>query len=190
MKYAFIPALALILQGCNQGPYPTEQWLQGSWVPIEDGCESDVGIFFYDKGVVQTFDTDGIWNLNKDKLNITTTKVTNEDGTERNSNKQTVIELSDVSSHSFTGTYEDASVIRFKRCQTAEEMTKKNVVQKIIWEWSGGYTNSAFIQCEKITDNLKDYLNTGWKIVSTAPYERYVNGGTCQGRDIVLEREE
>lgn len=196
MKYAIIPALALILQGCNQlSITPTEEWLQGSWVPLSESCESDGGIFFYPKGVTGTFNSEGIWTITGSTLTITNTVMYDDNMEEIPDNTKSTMKFTEANSHTFTLKYDNGSELKFKRCQTADELSIKNVTQKLIWDWTGGFSNNGrgweiSKQCRELTDDLETYLNSGWKIKSTSPFERYVTNGSCQGRDIVLEREE
>lgn len=69
--------------------------------------------------------------------------------------------------------------------------------QKIIWEWTGGLTYNTRIygyvvstpqQCRAMSESLQSYTQKGWKIISSTPNTRLVqNGGSCEGRDIVIE---
>ncbi len=70
---------------------------------------------------------------------------------------------------------------------------------KVVWEWTQGYTytnnywtnNSAQVAqaCGYANTLVANEEENGWKITSSNPADKNVDGGTCKGRDIMLERE-
>ena len=70
---------------------------------------------------------------------------------------------------------------------------------KLIWESTSGYTytnygyynNSAEVSqaCTNANTYVAGEEANGWKIASSNPADKNVTGGTCKGRDIMLERE-
>jgi hypothetical protein len=75
---------------------------------------------------------------------------------------------------------------------------------KLMWEWTSGYTFSRQQYGFYVTDNSAEVARAcgmqqstnvtyeesrGWKIVSSNPADKNVQGGSCKGRDIMLERE-
>lgn len=69
--------------------------------------------------------------------------------------------------------------------------------QKIIWEWTGGYIRNLQRagnlategHCKELSESLKEHTGSGWRILSSTPNTRLVEtGGSCEGRDIILER--
>lgn len=75
---------------------------------------------------------------------------------------------------------------------------------KLMWEWTSGYTFSRQYVWGFLTDNSAQVSQAcglqqpttvayeesrGWKIASSNPADKNVEGGTCKGRDIMLERE-
>ncbi len=71
---------------------------------------------------------------------------------------------------------------------------------KLMWEWTQGYTytnwgwggnNSAAVSqaCSSQGASIYAEEERGWKIISSNPADKNVQGGTCKGRDIMLERE-
>ena len=188
---AIIPALALLLQGCIPTTPPTTEWLEGSWVPEGTECASDGGIVFLD-GKFESFNSDGTWQLNGNALNLTVV-------TEYDENQNPITPKEDkvtwtiesFDQNTYTATIKDLEV-KWNRCQKGDELVKPTQ-QKIVWEWTQGYSmqQGAFVmtdKCKAMSQNIQQYLDDGWKIISTVPFERYVTGGTCQGRDVVLEK--
>jgi hypothetical protein len=80
--------------------------------------------------------------------------------------------------------------------QPVTDFFSNPVEQKIIWEWTGGYNFDQRTWgwghtprlCKEMSDSLGDYSQAGWRIISSAPNVRNVQTGTCQGRDIVIEK--
>jgi len=70
---------------------------------------------------------------------------------------------------------------------------------KLVWESTSGYTytnygyynNSAEVSqaCTIANTDVASEEANGWKIASSNPADKNVTGGTCKGRDIMLERE-
>lgn len=73
---------------------------------------------------------------------------------------------------------------------------------KLVWEWTSGYTytnfggfwggnNSAEVSqaCRNESASVSLEESNGWKIVSSNPADKNVQGGSCKGRDIMIERE-
>ena len=75
---------------------------------------------------------------------------------------------------------------------------------KLMWEWTSGYNYSREYVWGYWTDNSAQVSQAcglqqattvayeesrGWKIISSNPADKNVQGGRCKGRDIMLERE-
>lgn len=65
---------------------------------------------------------------------------------------------------------------------------------KVAWEYAYGFRHESYNsdsvnrQCSEISSNIDYDIKMGWKITSSSPVERAVNGGTCFGREIVFRR--
>lgn len=210
-----ISTFALMLQGCAK--HPTDDWLVGGWTPVEESCDSDAGFVFERTGQVRSWGMEGTWAIKSDDLHVTITGEYGDDYVLKPTKKDLTLRITKFDTNSFE-TVRDGVTTKWKRCSFDLDQTPPPMEgqpspvpsptptetptsgswfgpseQKIIWEWTGGFNwqYNAYVirsQCEKQSEKLDNYTSNGWKIVSSTPSTRNVNYGSCQGRDVVIER--
>ncbi len=188
--------------GCSKGP--EKEWLAGAWVPLNESCDSHSGYKFDLTGQFSSWDHEGIWDLTGDNIEISITGKMDHDKAETvNVDQKKKLQLKLFKDNYFE-IYNEGYPEKWKRCQFAEIFNEGQALggvvsqkyqQMIIWEFTGGfYTEPRYLldyissQCQKRSANLNAYLNDGWRIVSSSPSKVAINGGQCDGRDIIIER--
>jgi len=215
MRYRLALLLTLVaVSGCREAP--KKEWLAGSWVPISESCASDAGFEFDLSGQYRSFSQDGIWDIKRDTIELQVTGITDGEGGRIPFDDKSEWKVTIFKDNYFESEIE-GDTWKWKRCEfgkealnTADQTNNKQYRQKIIWENTGGgtfekiqkidergmvYTADSTEplvrgQCQKMGENLSAYLDAGWRIVSATPSNRAVQGGQCQGRDVVIERGE
>lgn len=161
----FLPILMLSLQGCTKSP--SDDWLVGGWMPLEESCNGGGGYFFEATGLWKTEDQEGTWTLDGSILTINVTGSVDESLEEWKPSKDVYTHnITELGKNSFsTSASGKIPAIKWKRCtfdsnqasaSPEERSSPPDVMpqpktaalsgswfgpseQKIIWEWTGGY---------------------------------------------------
>ena len=207
-----VPALAMLLGSCGQ--QATNEWMTGNWVIAPDGCDSHGAMRFDKTGAFAGDGLEGFWKLDGKKLTITSTGI-GEVGAEKD---VSVYDITDIKEYSFAAKGPgSASESSWSKCfpmpdtPEASSSPEREVVppveepnpavvektgqRKIIWEFTGGFRHQGGGSqynvpglCKQQSENLEEYVNSGWTIVSSSSAPRIVFHGECQGRDIIIEQ--